>query len=132
LGDWQTARIKLRGSSPEFATCRGDLVTLDHWYNRGYGAVLALYRADGKLLKNYKLADLFPQKQIDSFPDSVSSIMWTPATLILMMPRKSSTWDTARRPTIGDLMVELANGSVRLYASLPKSLLASLKCSSLI
>src|SRR5436190_7034466 len=41
-----------------FVSNGGELVTLDNWHNRGYGAVLVLYHADGELIKVYKLADL--------------------------------------------------------------------------
>jgi hypothetical protein len=47
-----------------FVSNTGEFVTLDNWNNRGYGAVLVLYRADGKLVRSYKLSDLFTKKEI--------------------------------------------------------------------
>jgi hypothetical protein len=59
-----------------FVSNAGDLVTRDNWHNVGYGAVLAVYHADGNLVKAYQLAELFPKSEIDSFSASVSSIWW--------------------------------------------------------
>jgi len=103
-----------------FVSNRGDLVTLDNWHNRGYGAVLALYRADGKLLKGYTLADLFPKKEIDSFPHSVSSIMWHTGPTYIDDAQGIFYMGYREAPDCRELMLELANGSVRLCASLPK------------
>jgi hypothetical protein len=103
-----------------FVSNRGDLVTLDNWHNRGYGAVLALYRADGKLLKNYKLADLFPKKEIDSFPHSVSSIMWHTGPTYIDDAQAIFYMGYREAPDYRELILELANGSVRLCVSLPK------------
>ena len=72
-----------------FVSNGGDLVTLDNWHNRGYGAVLVLYHADGKLVKVYKLADLFPKSELDSFPQSVSSTMWHKGPMYLDQDQKS-------------------------------------------
>ena len=40
-----------------FVTNNGQLATIDNWHNRGYGSVVALYDANGKLVKAYALAD---------------------------------------------------------------------------
>jgi len=59
-----------------FVSNDGLLATIDNWHNRGYGSVLALYDAQGKLVKAYALADLFSKAEIESYAHSVSSIHW--------------------------------------------------------
>lgn len=59
-----------------FVSNDGRLATIDNWHNRGYGTVVAIYGADGKVVKAYTLADLFSEKEIEAFPHSVSSIQW--------------------------------------------------------
>jgi hypothetical protein len=54
----------------------GRLVTLDNWHNKGYGTAIAIYAADGKVVKAYALADIFSAEEIQAFPHSVSSIHW--------------------------------------------------------
>ena len=59
-----------------FVTDGGQLATIDNWHNRGYGSVVAVYDPHGKLVRAYKLADLFTKSEIDSAQHSVSSIAW--------------------------------------------------------
>ena len=59
-----------------FVSNDGRLVTVDNWHNRGYGSVLAVYDAAGKLVKGYQLTDLFARHEIDAYPHSVSSRAW--------------------------------------------------------
>ena len=59
-----------------FVSNDGRLVTVDNWHNRGYGKVLAVYDAAGKLVQAYALTDLFARQEIDSAQRSVSSIAW--------------------------------------------------------
>ena len=59
-----------------FVSNDGRLVTVDKWHNRGYGTVLAVYDASGKLVKGYQLTDLFAKLEIDAYPHSVSSRAW--------------------------------------------------------
>ena len=59
-----------------FVSNDGQMVTIDNWHNRGYGSVLAVYDAGGKLVKAYALADLFSKSEIDAYPHSVSSRAW--------------------------------------------------------
>jgi hypothetical protein len=59
-----------------FVSNDGRLVTVDNWHNLGYGDVLAVYGADGKLVRSYALEDLFPKAEIEAFPLSVSSRHW--------------------------------------------------------
>ena len=59
-----------------FVANGGQVVTVDNWHNRGYGKVLAVYDADGKLVQSYELTDLFSKAEIDSHVHSVSSIAW--------------------------------------------------------
>jgi hypothetical protein len=98
----------------------GDLVTLDNWHNQGYGAVLALYHADGKLVKAYKLSDLFPKNEIDSFPESISSIWWHKGPTYIDVGQKTFYMGYHESPDYRDLILNLGDGSVRLCASNPK------------
>jgi hypothetical protein len=59
-----------------FVSDEGRLVTVDNWHNRGYGKVLAVYDAAGRLVKAYALTDLFAKDEIDGAQHSVSSIAW--------------------------------------------------------
>lgn len=59
-----------------FVSNAGHLAMLDNWHNRGYGTAVAIYAADGSLVKAYALADLFTAAEIEAFPHSVSSINW--------------------------------------------------------
>lgn len=59
-----------------FVSGSGRLVTIDNWHNRGYGAVVAIYDADGSVVSSYKLADLFSHREIEAFSFSMSSIAW--------------------------------------------------------
>jgi hypothetical protein len=103
-----------------FVSNHGNLVTLDNWHNRGYGVVLALYHPDGKPVKAYKLADLFPKKELDSFPESVSSILWHKGPTYINDDQKSFYMGYREAPDYRDLILDLVDGWVRLCASGPK------------
>jgi len=73
----QTARL-LNPVAPVdfFVSNDGLLATIDNWHNRGYGSVVAIYNAQGKLVKAYTLDDLFSAAEIAGFSHSVSSRHW--------------------------------------------------------
>jgi hypothetical protein len=52
------------------------LATLDNWHNVGYGKVVALYDAAGKLVRAHELAELFSAAEVSRLTHSVSSIHW--------------------------------------------------------
>jgi hypothetical protein len=65
--------------APVFAavTDSGELVTLDNWHNIGVGdAVVVVYSPEGKVLRSYRLADIYTEAEIKKFKQSVSSIWW--------------------------------------------------------
>lgn len=68
----------------------GQLITIDNWHNVGYGKVIALYEASGKLLRAYELRDLFTPEEIQRFPHSVSSIHWRKGPLYIRPDRKTA------------------------------------------
>jgi hypothetical protein len=103
-----------------FVSNAGDLVTLDNWHNVGYGSVLTLYRPDGKLVKAYKLADLFPRSEIDSFPQSVSSIWWHKGPAYIDQDQKIFYMGYREMPDYRDIILTLSDGSVRICANRPK------------
>ena len=98
----------------------GDTVTLDNWHNVGYGSVLALYQPDGKLVKAYKLADLFPKSEADSFPQSISSIWWHKGPTSIDEDQKIFYMGYREAPDYRDLILKLSDGSVRICANSPK------------
>ena len=59
-----------------FVSDQGQLATVDNWHNVGYGKVVAIYDAGGKLVRAYDLKDLFSEKEIEAFRHSESSIWW--------------------------------------------------------
>lgn len=100
---------------------RGDILTLDNWHNVGYGSVLALYRPDGKLVRGYKLADLFPKREVDSFPQSISSIWWHRGSASYIdEDQKIFYMGYKEGPDYHELILKLIDGSVRLCANSPK------------
>ncbi len=57
-------------------TDRGVLVTIDNWHNLGTGNVLAIYTPSGKVVRKFKLSDLYSHNDIARLPHSTSSIQW--------------------------------------------------------
>jgi hypothetical protein len=51
-------------------------LTFDNWHNAGYGKVVAIYRPNGELVRTYELGALYPAKQLEAIPTSVSSRWW--------------------------------------------------------
>lgn len=103
-----------------FLSNKGYMVTLDNWHNRGYGAVLVLYQWDSKMMKAYNLEDLFPRKEIDSFPHSVSSILWHKGPTYITEDQKTFYMGYKEPPDYREFILDLGNGSVRLCAGIPK------------
>ena len=103
-----------------FVSNNGDVVTLDNWHNEGYGAVLILYQWDGKTVRSYKLADLFSNKEIESFPMSMSSIWWHKGPTYIQQDQKSFYMGYQEPPDYRELILSLSNGLVRLCATKPK------------
>jgi len=56
-----------------FVSNNGQLATIDNWHNLGYGSVVAVYDAQGEIVKAYALEDLFSGAEIAAFGRSVSS-----------------------------------------------------------
>ena len=103
-----------------FVSNAGELVTLDNLHNRGYGAALVLYRPNGELVTSYKLSNLFTQKEIASFPMSVSSITWHNGPTYIGVDQKTFYMGYHEPPDYRELIPNLASGSVRFCASIPK------------
>lgn len=59
-----------------FVSDSGRLATVDNWHNMGFGKVVAIYDASGKLVKAYELADLFLPADLKSIAQSMSSLHW--------------------------------------------------------
>lgn len=67
----------------------GRLATVDNWHNRGYGTAVAIYAADGAMVKAYALADLFTEAEIAVFLRSSSSIHWHDGPVYINQDQKT-------------------------------------------
>ena len=103
-----------------YVSNKGDMVTLDNWHNEGYGAVLVLYHWDEKIVKKYRLVDLFSKKDIDSFPISESSIWWHKGPTYIQHDQEDFYMGYHESPNYSELILKLSSGAVRLCATLPK------------
>jgi hypothetical protein len=54
----------------------GHVITFDNWHNAGYGAVVAIYEPSGRLVKSWRLEDLYDASRLPAIPRSVSSRWW--------------------------------------------------------
>jgi hypothetical protein len=72
-----------------FVSDSGQLATVDNWHNVGYGKVVAIYGAEGKLVRAYTLAELFDDGEIKAFPHSVSSVRWRNGPMYLRPDQKT-------------------------------------------
>jgi hypothetical protein len=88
----------------------GELVTLDNWHNMGYGKVVAVYAADGRLRRSYALAELYAPEEIRKMTMSTSSIWWRCSSPPVLGPRSLALqW----RDAIGHVLeVNFASGAV--------------------
>jgi hypothetical protein len=57
-------------------TEKGNLITLVNWHNKGIGYVLAIFTPEGKVLKRYKLLDLYSERDVKRMRTTTSSIHW--------------------------------------------------------
>jgi hypothetical protein len=86
----------------------GILVTLDNWHNMGYGFVVVIFDKDGKIVKSYKLEDLYTEENIAKISHSVSSRWWRCAT---SEPRIQSDSLRVTDTIGGEFMFDLHDGS---------------------
>jgi hypothetical protein len=80
-GQWRTVwgRPLTNDVSPvdAMALSDGRAVTFDNWHGMGYGDdVIAIYDAEGALVRRMGLSDFLPKEFIQALPHSVSSIQW--------------------------------------------------------
>ena len=54
----------------------GYLVTMDNWHQYGYGSVVVFYDPKGRLLRHWRLEELYQPEERRSLIRSVSSIHW--------------------------------------------------------
>lgn len=57
-------------------TNNGSMITLDNWHNAGYGEVLVVYDSRGKVIRSYRLEDLYEPPVVASVPATTSSRWW--------------------------------------------------------
>jgi hypothetical protein len=54
----------------------GSFITFDNWHEAGYGTVVGIYSADGRLVRGFTLEQLYDEKRLVKIPTSVSSRHW--------------------------------------------------------
>lgn len=72
-------------------TDSGYLVALDNWHNFGYGKVVAIYRADGTLVRAFTAEQLYSAEQLQNIPVSASSRWWRCAPQGFVDPDRQTT-----------------------------------------
>ena len=95
----------------------GRLITFDNWHNAGYGKVVAIYSAEGELVKAYELEELYSAEALTDVQASVSSRWWrckpqgwsdpTEQTLVYVHEQRGGYWvfsmsDGAKRYDAGE------------------------------
>jgi len=70
----------------------GNLIAIDNWHNLGLGVVLAVYAPDGKIIKQYTLADLYSKRDIKRIRTSISSIHWRCAGFSALLDNPREMW----------------------------------------
>lgn len=69
----------------------GAFMTLDNWHNVGYGEVVAIFHANGQLLRSFRLTDLIAESELGAVPTSVSSRWWRCKPMGFSDPDKQTT-----------------------------------------
>jgi hypothetical protein len=93
----------------------GYLITFDNWHNAGYGAVAAVYDSSGRLVKSWRLEDLYDAARVAAIPRSVSSRWWRCAATGFVDPTTQRQVYVAER--FGGMFVfTLAKGTVAYFA----------------
>ena len=69
---------------------QGQFVTFDNWHNLGYGKVVAIYAATGKLLRSYELNQLYSSSLQEKIPASVSSRHWRCQPVHFVEPKEQA------------------------------------------
>lgn len=54
----------------------GFVITFDNWHNLGVGKVVVIHGPDGRLVRSYELAELYPPARLGKIRQSVSSRAW--------------------------------------------------------
>jgi hypothetical protein len=89
----------------------GHVITLDNWHNAGYGTVVAIYEPSGRLVKSWRLEDLYDASRLPAIPQSVSSRWWRCAASGFVDPPTQRQVYVAERLG-GTFVFTLASGTV--------------------
>ena len=87
----------------------GHLITFDNWHNAGYGRVVAIYGAEGRLIASYGLEQLYAAEPLSKLPMSVSSRWWRCAARGYVDPDKETAVYVMERLG-GTFVFDLASG----------------------
>jgi len=77
--DYSRSVILLNPAAPLdiFVDDDGYIITLDNWYETGYGKAVVIYDQSGDIVKSYELTELFPDSvEFNKLSRSVSSLHW--------------------------------------------------------
>ncbi len=85
----------------------GRLATVDNWHNLGHGIVVAIYDPRGKLVRSYRLRELFQDEEIAHFDRSASSIRWRNGPVYIRQDQKTLLITVKRG---GDIVFGLETG----------------------
>jgi hypothetical protein len=96
------------------------VVTFDNWGQVGYRPnVVAIYGADGQLIRQLALADFLSEEEISKLPRSVSSIWWGQGHylsedqgVVVLRVRPSEQLPMEQNAGMREIRVKLANGEV--------------------
>jgi hypothetical protein len=73
---WSGKLINAFAPVEVYVSDAGYLVTMDTWQEVGYGPVIAIYDPKGRLLRHWRLDELFTPEEKRGLRHSVSSIWW--------------------------------------------------------
>lgn len=97
------------------------VVTIENWHMVGQGPnVVVIYKGDGSLVGKLALTDIFTSRDINTFPESTSSIWWGDGHYIddahqELVLRALSNGDVrpSLSPTYGEVRIELATAKLK-------------------
>ena len=89
----------------------GYLLAIDNWHNAGYGEVLAVYDPNGKIVRSYRLEDMYQPKDVERVPTSVSSRWWRCNPTGFVDTEQTQVYISEFRG--GNFVITLADGLLR-------------------
>ena len=69
----------------------GHFIAFDNWHNLGFGSVVTIYAATGKLVRSYELDQLYSAALLQRIPRSVSSRHWRCHPIHFIEPKEQKS-----------------------------------------